>query len=183
MAEDTALSGESTTVIQRALAVLYGIFDELAEPSRWCQDAFARDAAGQPVEGELLAAIESPAAASRCLFSSLVHQGLARGYAIEVATEPGEEQCVMEVTRAPRSWVLAATALSRTALEQLFEHQLLPDETKANSSEIKRLGQLIVAATVILNDDGSYEDAIWVVVLAAGLLEDELDRRAAGGRP
>lgn len=183
MDEDTALSGESTTVIRRALGVLYDVFDELAEPSRWCQDAYARDAAGRPIEGELLAAIESPAAASRCLFSSLVHQGLARGYAIEVATEPGEEQCATEVTRAPRSWVLAATALSRMALERLVEQQLLHDERKTESSEIKRLGQLIVAATVILNDDGSYEDAIWVVVLAAGLLEDELDRRAAGGRP
>lgn len=175
------LAISSTGTIRRAAALLDAVFAELVDPMRWCKDAYVCDAAGELIEGPLLAAIESPAASSRCLFSSLLHQGLARGFRIEIETAPDDERSASEVTRAPASWMLAGLAVASVAFETLRTHGLLGPGTGEEPGKL-RLGEFIVGTTVVVNDGTSYEDVIWTVALAAELLRAELDRRAEAGR-
>ena len=171
---------EATPVIRRAIALLDATFEALADPARWCKGAYARDAAGKPIGGSIVAAVESKRATSRCVFGELLHQGLQRGYRIEIATLPGwGEQTAAEVTRAPANWMLAGAALSLVALSTIEEEtrQLGAAEPKADSkppSGARRVGQFVLTS-IGVNDRGNYEDAIWSVVLAAEVLRAELD--------
>ena len=111
----------SKPVIQRAIALLDDVFEEISDRARWSDRAFAADASGKPILGRVEDAVESERAVARCAFGSLLHQGLARGYRIEIAAVPYEEQNVTEVTRAPDSWMVAAAALAHVGLDMLDE--------------------------------------------------------------
>lgn len=169
----------SSGTIRRAAGLLDAVFDELVDPARWCKGAYVCGPAGEMIEGPLLAAIESPQAASRCLFSSLVHQGLVRGFRIELEPEAEKDGRAAEVTRAPATWLLAAIVLTSIALDTLDSRGLLPEPaTGDDEHKPVRPGQLIVSSTIVFNDDCDYEDVIWAAALAPELLRGELDRRA-----
>jgi hypothetical protein len=166
---------QSTLVIRRAVALLDDTFDALLKPERWCDDAWARDAAGATIYGSVIEAIESPHTASRCLLGELTHQGLRRGYRIEFL---GRSQQPTELRCAPASFWLAAEALAEVAAEVLAENELpirgvLPDfRLDASLPHGRR-----VLIPIELNEECSYEPVISTVVLAAEGLRAELDRR------
>ena len=178
----TPLLDKPTPVIWRAAALLDSSFEVLADPARWCRDAYATDAAGKPIRGKIVDAVEANEVASRCMFGELLHQGIARGYRIEIATKPGAaEQVAEEVTCAPASWQLAAVALAFAALsaaeDEAIEAAHFLDEREPPSSPM-RVGEFVLAS-VFVNEHGTYEDAIWSLALAAEMLRVELDLRAA----
>ena len=67
------------------------VVDVISDRSRWYEGAWAKDAQGERIEGPVLAAVESERTARRCVFGELVHQGLRRGYGLELAVEPDDE--------------------------------------------------------------------------------------------
>lgn len=172
----------STPVIRRAIALLDDVFEEISDRARWSYRAFAADASGQPILGRVEDAVESERAVARCAFGSLLHQGLARGYRIEIAAVPYEEQNVTEVTRAPDSWMVAAVALARVGLDMLDEGERAPDVFTPEYEPTDEWGALgtLVLVSVVANDAGTWEDAVSMVALAAELLRAKLDRRADG---
>jgi hypothetical protein len=182
MPENAWLDEQLSPIVRRAIALLDATYEALVDPARWCKDAYARDAEGEPIGGEIVAAVQSERAASRCMFGQLVFQGLARGYRIEIATSPDKgEQAATELTRAPASWKLAAVALSIAALTTYAgEENAADDEPDAEQKPPMRPLRLEVflLAPVLLNDRGDYASAIWSVALAAEMLRTELDRRA-----
>ena len=170
----------STPVLRRAADLLDGVCEVLADPSRWCTSAYARNAEGEPIEGTVLEAVESSEVASRCVFAELLHQGFARGYRLVLATTgDAEDQIANEVTRAPASWILAARALDRVAWSLNEECARRTDELLAKypSRQPDSPGQRVLWLTT-WNDTASYEEAITCVGLAVRLLRAELDRRA-----
>lgn len=77
--------------------------------------------------------------------------------------------------------MLAGLALAHAALYVATERQLYANEPKTKEttqSRPLRFGVLVLTS-IVVNDRGSYEDAIWCVVLAAETLRAELDRRAS----
>jgi hypothetical protein len=180
--ENNARFDEPTPVVRRAIALLDSTFEALATRERWCKGAFAKDAEGDPIEGRIVEAVESPEVASRCAFAELLHQGLASGFRIEIATMSDRwEQLAAEVTRAPASWMLAGEALALAAVAAIEERGLgtvhLKLEQELRSRPL-RVGQ-VVLTSIHINDRGTYEDAVWTVALATKLLRAELARRAA----
>jgi hypothetical protein len=171
---------ESTPVIRQAIGLLDDSLQGISARERWCQGAWAKDAAGTAIGGAIIEAIESEQVASRCAFAKLVHQGLARGFRIEISVEADVEQVATEVTRAPASWMLAATALVHAALVVATERQLCADEEEAEQSSPSRplRRREFVLLSVVVNDLGSYEDAITCLALGSEMLRAELDRRA-----
>jgi hypothetical protein len=166
----------SKPVIERATALLDASFEALVVPARWCQGAWARDAAGQPIGGSIEEAVESELAAARCLFGELLHQALARGDRIEFRSD---SQVAVGLKQAPPSFWLAADALAHTSLYVLHERQL----DRVGAAEPQFAGHVTrperVLASVALNEEeGGYRDVVWALVLAAETLRAELDRRA-----
>ena len=182
MPESAWLDEQLVPVVWRAIALLDATYEALVDPTRWCKDAYARDAEGEPIGGEIAEAIESDQVASRCMFGELLHQGLARGYRIEIATSPDQgEQAAIELIRAPASFKLAAVALAIAALTTYAGDEsaadVEPDAEQKPPLRPLRL-EVFLLAPVLLNDRGDYASAIWSVTLAAEMLRAELDRRA-----
>jgi len=160
---DDVRLGASTPVIRRAVALLDATFEALVDPERWCDEAWARDAAGATISGTILEAIESPQAASRCLLGELVHQGLRRRYRIGFIASGLN---AVELCRAPASFWLAAEALAEVAAEVLTEseppiHSAFAELPSAFSGPRGRR----VLLSVELNEECSYEPIISTVVL------------------
>lgn len=141
MPEDAWLDEQLVPIVRRAIALLDATFEALVDPARWCKDAYARDAEGEPIGGEIAQAVESDQVASRCMFGELLHQGLARGYRIEIATRPDHgEQAAIKLRRAPASWKLAAVALSIAALSTYAaDESPTDDEPKTEQASPSRL--------------------------------------------
>jgi hypothetical protein len=181
MSENAWLDRQLVPTVRRAIALLDATFDALVDPAHWCKDAYARDANGEPIGGEIAEAVASERVASRCMFGELIYQGLVRGYRIELATRPDHgEQAAFELSRAPASWKIAAIALSIAALSVYSGEETTDEEPEAEQKAPVRPLRLevLVLAPVLLNDRGGYEPAISSVVLAAEMLRAELDRRA-----
>jgi len=183
MPENGLLDDASTPLLRRAVELLDGVFDALVVPARWCRGAYAKDAEGERIEGRILDAVEGREVASRCMLGELLHQGLARGYRIEVATESEPaDQSAVEVRHAAASWWLAALACDRVAWGLNEEHARRNDELLARypSPEPDPPGRIVLWLTS-WNDTATHEEAITCVVLAAQMLRAELNRRAKGG--
>ncbi len=180
MSENAWLDEQAVPIVWRAITLLDACFDVLVKPERWCQGAWAKDAEGKPIAGTIVEAVESSQVASRCTSGELLHQGLARGYRIEIRSPRARgDQIASEVTRAPASWMVAALALMLVARSFDAQRALRADELRAKCPSPRPMppGQVVLQLTV-WNDTASYEDAITCVVLAAQMLRAELDRRA-----
>lgn len=181
MSENVRIT-ESTPVLRQAIGLLDDSLQGISTLERWCQGAWSKDVAGMPIFGSIVEAVESERVASRCAFAELVHQGLARGYRIEIAVLPDVDQAATEVTRAPASWMLAASVLVLAALVIAAERKLYVDAQAGEERPPSRLasrGEFILLS-IVVNDRGSYEDAISSLAFAAEMLRAELDRRAQG---
>jgi hypothetical protein len=178
---ENARLAQSTPVIRRAIALLDDTLQALAAPERWCQGAWARDAAGKPIDGAIIDAIRAKEVASRCNLAELVAQGLARGHRIEIASDREQVQAPTKVTRAPASWMLAADTLAHTALWVLREKHLWPKEpTPEGEPRLRsiRRGERVLAP-ILVSELGTHADVTWCLVVAGETLRLELDRRAA----
>jgi len=170
----------STPLLKRAADLLDRVSEVFADESRWCRGAYAKDAEGEPIEGPILEAVERSEVASRCVLGELLHQGLARGYRIELeTTDTPDGQIAHDIPRAPAGWMVAALALDLAVRSSNEQHTRRADALRAKYPPRRPItpGQVVLRTTVF-NDNHSYEDAIRCVALAAQMLRAELDRRA-----
>jgi len=117
-------SDEPRLLIAKAITLLDDTFAALVDSARWCKRTYAKDAEGDPIKGAIIEAVGSHDVSRPSVFSELLHQGLAHGYRIEIATGADPtDQIANEVRHAPASWMLAAVTLANAAISLNEEHE------------------------------------------------------------
>jgi hypothetical protein len=178
---ENGLLSASTPSIRQAVQLLDDVVDALVDPAHRCKDAWASNREGERIDGPILEVVAGDAA-SRCMLGELLHQGLLRGFRIEIATaEHGVGQVSIEITRAPASLMVAARALDRVAWSLNEEHARRTDELLARypSPEADQPGRVVLWLTS-WNDTASHAEVLSCVTRAVEMLRAELDRRAKG---
>lgn len=177
MLDDTSF-GASTTVIRRAIGLLDEVIDAIDNPARWCKGAFAVGAGGRPLEGlDIAEVVDRPEVAARCVMGHALHLARRRRWRVELAIAP-ESPPMLELRRAPDSFLVAALALVESALE-FVDRRHLWAELPEGEPERTTLGRILLGS-IVVNDlpATSHEDAVWMVVYAIEYLHTLLDQHA-----
>jgi hypothetical protein len=178
---ENGLLDASTPSIRRAVELLVGVFDALVDPAHWCRGALACDREGEPIDGPILEVVAG-VATSRCLLGELLHQGLTRGYEIEIASvDYLGGQVPIEITRAPASWMVGGSAVAFVERSLNPQRARRADKLRAKHSSLQPItpGQAVLRLAVWNdNSSGGHDEVISCVALAVQMLRAELDRRA-----